>query len=521
MSTPQESSPDPSPGEPPDAPLITTLARWAAGLRFEHLPPRIVELATSQVLAQLAAIRAGLRHSAGSALVAAFGPPRQPDPRRAAAVLGVLGSWLNLDDTAYAGHLAPSTVAVPLAYAQAGGVDGRALLTAVVAANECAARITAAATLGPLRGQSALHTHLAGAVAGRLSSERATGDRWAAALSLAFAAPPWPMMHAFLGGDAKLLHVLPSIRAAMDACDAAAAGLAGAPDILEHPRGFLGRFATVPLPEVVTEELGRRWHTDTLSFKLRPGGPGVDAAVDCAIELHRRIGGTPIASVEVAASAYTLYAGRQAEPYLAGPDTPLSALLLDTAYPVATALLTGDLTVADFDAPAVRDPARWALADRIRQVHDPAMSRELFCSVAPFGGALRRAGERGAAWLHEFVGAELTALALAALAEPARSGGGRRSVPDGRVPPEGERFEESRKATPARVTVRLADGRSLSETRSVPLGAAGPQTRRHHRELVRGKFLAQGGNGVVADALGALADVSADELPHLLDAALR
>ncbi|GGM16932.1 MmgE/PrpD family protein [Micromonospora yangpuensis] len=516
MAVSREPAADPPHGEPPDPPLITTLARWAAGLRFEQIPPRIVELATSQVLAQLAAIRAGLRHSAGSALVAAFGPPRQPDPRRAAAVLGVLGSWLNLDDTAYAGHLAPSTVAVPLAYARSGGLDGRALLTAVVAANECAARITAAATLGPLRGQSALHTHLAGAVAGRLSSEGAPGDRWVAALSLAFAAPPWPMMHAFLGGDAKLLHVLPSIRTAMDACDAAAAGLTGVPDILEHPRGFLGRFATVPLPEVVTDELGRRWHTDTLSFKLRPGGPGVDAAVDCAIELHRRIGGTPIDSVEVAASAYTLYAGQQAAPYLAGPDTPLSALLLDTTYPVATALLTGDLTVADFDTPAVRDPARWALAARIRQLHDPAMSRELFCSVAPFGGAVRRAGERGVAWLREFVGPE-----LAALAEPDRPAGGGRSTAHDGVPPEGQRFEESGKATPARVTVGLADGRSLSETRSVPLGAAGPQTRRQHRELVRGKFLAQGGSGPVADALGGLAGVAADRLPHLIDAALR
>jgi 2-methylcitrate dehydratase PrpD len=125
------------------APLVTTLTAWAAGLRLDDVPERVVALATSQVIAQLAAIRAGLRHSAGAKLVRAFGPPLQSDPRCSAAVLAVLGSWLNLDDTAYAGHLAPSTVAVPLAYAHAGRRDGRTLLAAVIAANECAARITA------------------------------------------------------------------------------------------------------------------------------------------------------------------------------------------------------------------------------------------------------------------------------------------------------------------------------------------------------------------------------------------
>ncbi len=486
---------------PGAAPLVTTLTGWAAGLRLDDVPESVVALATSQVIAQLAAIRAGLRHSAGARLVCAFGPPVQSDPRRSAAVLAMLGSWLNLDDTAYAGHLAPSTVAVPLAYAHAGRRDGRALLTAVIAANECAARITAAATLGPLRGQSALHTHLAGAVAGRLHCEQAPASRWADAFGLAFAAPPWPVMHAFLGSDAKLLHVLAPVRAAMDSCDAAAAGLTGIPDVMEHPHGFLNRFATVPLPEVITEGLGRRWHTETLSFKMRPGGPGIDAAVDCALELYGQVRGAPIAEVEVAASAYTLFAGRQAGRYLAGPRTPIGALLLSTAYPVATALLTGDLTVEDFDLPAIQDPARWALAERIRLVHDPRMTTELLASVAPFGAALRQAGDRGLPWLRDFVGDEIAALA-----------------PIGDGPAD---FASAVKATPARVTVRLADGRSFGRERGIPLGSAGPDTRKRHRELVREKFLAQGGDRAVADELDSLAELPAERVARLLNDALR
>lgn len=484
------------------APLVTTLTAWAAGFRLDDAPDRIVALATSQVIAQIAAIRAGSRHSAGAKLVRAFGPPFQSDPRRSAAVLAMLGSWLNLDDTAYAGHLAPSTVAVPMAYAYAGRRDGRALLTAVIAANECAARITAAATLSPLRGQTALHTHLAGAVAGRLSIQSAPAHRWADAFGLAFASPPWPVMHAFLGGDAKLMHVLAPVRSAMDACDAADAGLSGMPDIMEHEQGFLERFATVPLPEVITEGLGRRWHTDTLSFKVRPGGPGIDAAVDCALELHPLIGGATVTEVEVAASAYTLFAGRHADRYLAGSRTPISSLLLSTAYPVATALLTGDLTVEDFDLPAMREPARWDLADRIRLVHDTRMTSELLASVAPFGAALRQAGPRGAPWLRGFVGDELAALA------PSGDGG----------PLD---FTSASKATPARVTVRLADSRTFVRERSIPVGSAGPDTRRRHRELVRGKFLTQGGDPAVADELEELAGLPAERLGRLLADALR
>jgi len=372
----------------------------------------------------------------------------------------------------------------------------------VVVADECAARITAAATLGPLRGQSALHTHLAGAVAGRLHAEGAPAHRWADAFGLAFAAPPWPIMHAFLGGDAKLVHAFTPVRAAMDACAAAEAGLTGVPDIFEHPRGFLDRFATVPLPEVITAGLGRHWHTDSLSFKLRPGGPGIDAAVDCAIDLFPRIRGEPIEEVTMTTSAYTIFAGRQAERYLAGERSPLSALLLSTGYPVATALLTGDLRVPDFEPPAIGDPARWSLAGRVRLVHDEAMTRDLLAATAPFGAALRTAGERALPWLRDFAGDDL-----------ARDFGAVDSLSDGD-------FTAAVKATPARLAVRLAGGRTLVAERAIPLGAAGPDTRLRHRSLVRRKFAAQGGDPRAAIALDDLGGLSAPAVAALLTRAL-
>ncbi len=486
--------------------VLQELSRWAARLAPEDVPERVRALAASQVLSQLASIRAGAAHPSGRRMVAAFGPPFQADPRQSACVLAGLGSWLNLDDTAYAGHLSNSTVAVPLAFADARGLDGAALLTAVVAANECAARITAAATLGPLRGQTAVHTHLAGAVSGRLHCEGADADRWCDALGLAFAMPNRPLMRAFLASDGRMFNAFTPVRIAMDACDAAGAGLHGAPDILEHPDGFLAGFSTVPQPDAVAAGLGRRWHTETLSFKMRPGGPGIDAAVDCALELHGVLGALTadeVAEVLVETSLYTLYAGRRADRYVTGPGSPLGALVLHTPYPVATALLTGGLTVDDFAEPRLADPDRWRLAERVRLAHDPRLTRELFASDAPFGAAVRQAGSAAGPWLREFGGPQTEVLALEAA--------GSRPRPD---------FCTATKATGARVTVRLRDGRSATRERLIPLAAAGPHTRAHHEELVRQKFTALGGDERTAKAACGLAAMGPAELREWLRAAV-
>ncbi|MET9428544.1 MmgE/PrpD family protein [Streptomyces sp. NPDC003036] len=488
---------------------MVTLARWAAALRPDQVPERVLSLAASQLLSQLAAIRAGAEQPLGARMVEAFGPPFQDDPRTSACVLAGLGSWLNLDDTAYAGHLSPSTVAVPLAYAHHLGLDGAALLTAIVAANECAARVTAAATLGPLRGQSALHTHLVGAVAGRLHCEGATAATWTDALGLALAQPPWPLLRAFLASDARLFSTFAPVRTAMDACDAATAGFHGPPDLLEHPDGFLARFATVPLADAVTAGLGERWHTDTLSFKMHPGGPGVDAAIDCALDLHHDLalghldGADAIEEVVVETSLYTLTAQRTAERYVHGPGAPLGALVLHTPYTVATALLTGDLSVADFTAPGRDEESRWRIARRVRLVHDPAMTRALLASEAPFGEAIRHAGPDATAWLEGFGGPDL--VAMAATARPDRA------------PAD---FTGAHKATGARVTVRLADGRTAARERLIPHGAAGPHTRRHHARLMRRKFTALGGPDHVAEAVGEIGEMAPAALRSWTEAAL-
>jgi len=55
-------------------PIAVELAEWAAGVRRDDIPDRVADLALSQVISQLAAIRAGLRQPGRRGLLAAYGP---------------------------------------------------------------------------------------------------------------------------------------------------------------------------------------------------------------------------------------------------------------------------------------------------------------------------------------------------------------------------------------------------------------------------------------------------------------
>lgn len=484
--------------------LIENLSRWASRLDIDDVPDRVVRLACSQILSQLAAARAGAQHPLGRAVVRGFGAPWQANPAQSAFVLAALTSWLHFDDTAYAGHLSNSTAVVPMAYAHALGLDGRQLLTAVIAANECASRVTAAATLGPFRGQNAAHTHVAGAVSGRLRAEGAPVAEWINAFGIAFALPPRPSLRAFLGSDAKVLSAAIPVRTGLDACDAARAGLVGQSDILEHPDGFLANFSSVPLPDAVDLDLGGRWHTETLSFKVHPGGPGLDAAVDCARELHQMLGPVRVedlAEVVVTTSMYTLLVDQKAAEFIDTERSPVSALVFCTPYAVATTLLTGDLTAADFALPAVADPLRWQLAAKVRLEHDSQMTRESLLSEAPFGEALRQAGPRAAKWLEEVGGQWLVELI-------------------GELPPPAPTFQTATKATPARLTLRMTNGQEHCRGLSIPRGAIGPELRMEHAAIVRDKFLGTGGDTAVADVAAALPSASTGEVRDMLERAL-
>ena len=488
------------------ATLSERLAGWATALDLRDVPARVRELAVSQLLGHLGAVCAGARHSLGRRVMAGFGPPFGEEPKASAYVSAALTMALDFDDTVFAGHVSHSSVGVPLAYARRAGLDGTALLRSILAATEVAARVTAAATLGPFRGQTAAHTHLAGAVAGRCAAEGRGAAEMVDALGIAFAQPPWSLHHGFFGSDAKLLTAAGPLRTGLDAVDAAAAGLRGSTDMLEHPDGFLPRFSQLPLPQAV-DGLGTRWHTDTLSIKPRPGCAYIDSAIDAALHLHPQVVARfdQITAIVCDASILTVGMEQRSAPYLAAAPPGVAALNFSTGYSVATALLRGDLRVEDFEPPRVDDERVWRVARLVSLRHDAALSRRALLGAAPVGAALRMAGAAAAGWLAGGTGiSEEEAVTLLAPAE--------------------ESFENAEKAIGARLHITFAGGGELHAEVDIPEGAAGPDTRARHREIARAKFIGNAapllGDDLAADTAArveALPGASAADVRALLD----
>src|SRR5690606_25111346 len=108
---------------------------------------------------------------------------------------------------------------------------------------------------------------------------------------------PVPVHDAVLGSDLKALTAATPVRMALDACDAAAAGLTGNSMLLDGPEGLLGQLSTVHMPDAVIAGLGQRWHTQTLAFKRFPASAYAQAALECAERIHERVGRLEVSDV--------------------------------------------------------------------------------------------------------------------------------------------------------------------------------------------------------------------------------
>lgn len=477
--TPVDTSFD-RPSEPTTS-LSTRLAAWARTVTYADIPPHTLAAARSQLISNVAAVRASLNHPVGRAIVGAFGPPVQSDPTQSAYVLSALATALDFDEVAYSGHVSAGAVNVAIAETERSGLDGKSLLATIIAANECAARITAATILSPFfRGQTNTHCHLASAAVARLRARRASLQEWTSGLGLALGILAVPLHHGVVTSDVKAFTAAAPVRLALDACDAAAHGLAGSGTILEHREGLLAQLSVVPIPEAVIAGLGRRWHTDTLTYKRFPGSAYLHAAFDCAQRLHRRLGAVEasrIRRIVVHGSLLTWQLEQKVAPVLDGPRTSVSAATLSVGYGVATLLLTGTFGVADFTAPALSDEARWSLAAKVAVEHDMQLSERMARATSPLGEALRQAGDRALNWPELMAwGGEYVQRLLADLGASE------------------DTFENATMAIGARVDLELTDGTTVTEACDAFIGSAGAATRRDHRSIVREKFLAVGGS---------------------------
>jgi len=481
---------------------LRQLARWASQLSLADVPAPVIEAAKSQVFSILGAVHAGYGSDLGEPIRKAFAAPSgsgahampagiATSPAHAAFLMAAWAMVLDFDDIMLGGHTGQSTVLVPFAYVEANGGDGKDLLLAQIAANEVAARVNMAVAIGSVRGQMAGHVHLLGAAAARAKLEGLDVERFAEALGFALAQPPRVLYPGFLGSDAKALCASWPLRMGLESVDAVKAGLRGNPSILDDPRGFVDTFAKVPVREFL-EGLGARWHTATNSIKPYPACGYLNAVLDATTALVREhdIEADAVESVEVRGSIFTVGMEAHSSPYLKGPDSLISTLTFSTPYTVACAILDRTLSVDHLTRERIQDPRVWALAHRVRVVHDMEHTIGSVLADIPIGAAIKYGRQLSALRFLLGVGG-IPLIGKLLLTEPIGLYRLVRALSKAAGEADGLDFSRSTKQLSGSVKLRMKAGQVIERSVTNPRGFAGSGDWRSLRSVAREKYCTQ------------------------------
>jgi 2-methylcitrate dehydratase PrpD len=290
-----------------------TLAGYVAGLRFEDIPPEVLERAKMLTLDFLgSAIRARRDAESTPSLLkmlealaldgkgesTVFGDGRTFTPAVAALINGTLGHSLDFDDTHADSSLHPSAPVVPaaLSVGEMLGASGRDVLTAIVAGYEVCCRLGNA--LDPT-------SHYA-----RGFHPTATAGTYgaAAAVSKLFGLPDAQVISAFGVSGSQAAGSLQFLingawnkryqvgAAAMNGVIAATLarnGFVGSIESVEGKHGLLVGYSDNPHPDMATAGLGSAFETMKIGVKPYPSCRYTHAAIDAIIAMRHEHNLTP------------------------------------------------------------------------------------------------------------------------------------------------------------------------------------------------------------------------------------
>lgn len=204
--------------------------------------------------AQIARRWAAARQSPGRGQAHVLLSQEQMSARDAALVNGVAAHALDYDDVGLQGHPSAVLVSALLAEGERLGSSGNDLINAYVAGHEVWAElISRDHDLHHLKGWHPTGVFGTLAAASAIAALRGL-DAERAAHALGLAASMASGLAANFGSMAKPFHAGQAAAHGIDAADLAQAGMTAAPDVLEHPKGFLtaisagGRVNLEPLP---------------------------------------------------------------------------------------------------------------------------------------------------------------------------------------------------------------------------------------------------------------------------------
>jgi 2-methylcitrate dehydratase PrpD len=360
------------------------LAEYAASLRYEDLPPEVVERAKDCIADTVAVIVLGnampwsrivCRYAqgigaGGQSRILGFDGPTLQAPA-AALANGTLAHAFESDNLTRPGagvHPGATLLPPALAVAQQHGGSGRALITAVVAGFEVMYRIGyatkhsnerrgfhAPGTTGPFGAAVA-----AGVILGL------DAPRMVNALGIAGSLAGGLMEFARSGTGAmvKRLHLGRAAESGVMAATLAADGFTGPSSVLEGEAGFLKVFCTEWDVADLTRGLGREFRTMNLCLKRFPMHMTAQTGVQAVMELREEFGftGDDVDRVTVA--------GNERMATINNIPNPADIMMAQYSIPfcIALALFRDPRDPASFNDQALRDPSIEAMCARVSVV---------------------------------------------------------------------------------------------------------------------------------------------------------
>jgi 2-methylcitrate dehydratase PrpD len=364
------------------------LARHAASLRYEALPPALVELTKQCVLDTLgvsigastlapeAAILADYVREQGGrpeATLLGFGG-KAPAPL-AVFLNGSLGHMLDYDDLGESGH--PSIVTIPVALAIAekrGGVSGHEFIAAVAAGTDVMTRISQAIDIPDwTMAEGWFATQLLGFVAGAATAGRLLGlseEQMENAFGIAFNQMSGSRQMAV--GAATHMRSMQagfSGRGAILAADLAQRGIIGSKEIVEGRYGFFKTYIRGREPDwdVIVGGLGSHFPLiEKHGFKVWPACAYTRTTNAATLSLREQHGLRP-GDIE----SITIVGGTGGTQLLCEPlelkRRPKISIDGKYSIPFTTAVMMakGNVTLRDYTEAGLHDPDVLAMADRV------------------------------------------------------------------------------------------------------------------------------------------------------------
>ncbi len=364
------------------------LARFAADLQFDSIPPDVVQQAKRCLLDGIGVCLHGatlpwtrivqdmIIAEGGNGTVSIWGRGERTSWSQAVLANSTAGHAFEMDDIHKESVLHPNSITVPIALGHAeaqGGRSGADVLSAIVAGYEVGTRVGNAATtqlfLSGFHPQGTTGTFAAGATAGRCLGLTAAQMQHALGTAGSMAAG---LMAAQEGAMVKRLHAGRAAQSGVYAALLASRGFTGISDVLEAPYGgFLSSLARQPDIGRLTSGLGRVWETRQVGFKMYPCVTSIHAALDALQDLMRAHG---LRMEDI--DAIRVGVGHMTYVHTAWPYKPAgtTAAQMNIFFGLAVMAQGGDVTADDFAEARLADPALLDFMRRVSVFEDPEIN---------------------------------------------------------------------------------------------------------------------------------------------------